>query len=212
MVEPTRKIPVLLVLDGLFHPSLIGRLGLERFFRGQAGFQFKKVASLEALPEMDPAAFQAMVLYFHHEKISPAALDAFENHVRAGCGVIAVHSASASFKQSPRYYDVLGGQFVRHGPIGSFDIQPVGASPLLSGIPGFAVRDELYRHEFDPANTVHFSVEVDGMQEPVVWTRQYGAGRVFYLSLGHRAEVLRNQHTQEILRRGLRWACGERPD
>ena len=40
---------------------------------------------------------------------------AFDGFVRAGGGVLAIHSATASFKGSPAYFEVLGGRFVGQG-------------------------------------------------------------------------------------------------
>jgi hypothetical protein len=44
---------------------------------------------------------------------------------------------------------------------------------------------------------------------PVVWTKTYGKGRVFYCSLGHQANIVALPHTLKIMTRGMRWAAGE---
>jgi type 1 glutamine amidotransferase len=41
----------------------------------------------------------------------------------------------------------------------------------------------------------------------VVWKRRYGAGRVFYSSLGHIAAEFEVPPMATILRRGLIWAA-----
>ena len=41
---------------------------------------------------------------------------------------------------------------------------------------------------------------------PVVWKRHWGAGRVFYTSLGHVAKDFQVPETAEIVRRGMLWA------
>lgn len=43
---------------------------------------------------------------------------------------------------------------------------------------------------------------------PVVWTRRFGKGRVFYTSLGHVIGDFDVPEAREILRRGLLWAAG----
>ena len=42
---------------------------------------------------------------------------------------------------------------------------------------------------------------------PVVWTKVYGKGRVFYNSLGHKASVLEAEPCQTLMRRGFQWAA-----
>jgi type 1 glutamine amidotransferase len=41
---------------------------------------------------------------------------------------------------------------------------------------------------------------------PVAWTRQYGAAKVFYCSLGHVTADFDVPEAREIVRRGLLWA------
>jgi type 1 glutamine amidotransferase len=66
----------------------------------------------------------------------------------------------------------------------------------------------------DPTNdvlaTTTFSGEylwwVEGAVIPVVWTRRWDQGRVFYCSIGHTVADLRMPQVSEIIRRGARWA------
>jgi hypothetical protein len=41
---------------------------------------------------------------------------------------------------------------------------------------------------------------------PVVWKRHWGAGRVFYCSLGHQVSDFDVPEAREIVRRGMLWA------
>lgn len=219
--EPRRAVrlgtSVLLISDGIVHPPMLGRFWLRRGLKAMPGYRFQRLASLEALPGLTLKSFQGMVLYVHHETLSAAALENLEGFVRQGGGLLAVHSASASFKQEERYFAILGGRFREHGPIELFRVQP--ATPqdeVFREAAAFSVTDELYRHEYDPDNRVHFYTAVDTTtgteREPVVWTRSYGHGRVCYCALGHTAATIRHTQVQQILQRGLTWVCGNRPD
>lgn len=202
-------IPVLLISDGIAHPSLMARFWLRWGLNRLPGTRFYRVASLEALPHLRSRKFQAMVLYVHHQTISPAALAVLEALLREGKGLLALHSASASFNQVRRYHEILGGQFVEHGPIETFRVQPIWpAEEMFHGIPSFSVQDELYRHEYDPDNKIHFFTIVDREREPVVWTRQEGRGRVCYCALGHTTSSMRHPQVRQILQRSLAWICG----
>jgi type 1 glutamine amidotransferase len=69
----------------------------------------------------------------------------------------------------------------------------------------------------DPSNrvlaTTTFSGEHDGCDwvkgtvMPVVWTRPWGQGKVFYMALGHVARDFDVPELPELLRRGMLWAA-----
>ena len=200
---------ILLVSAGLFHPSLPCRFLLRRALTALPGYRFAHPSSLEALPRLSLDSFAALVLYVHQDTLSAAALDSLDAYLERGGGLLALHSASASYKEEPRFYEILGGRFVRHGPVEEFAVQASAPEGEIFGkIPAFSVRDELYRHEYDPANRIHLHTVVDGEHEPVVWTRRWGQGRVCYCALGHTVGAVRHPQTHQILGRGLAWASG----
>jgi type 1 glutamine amidotransferase len=203
------ETPVLLVSDGIVHPSLPARFWLHRALAALPGYRLRRVNSLEALLRLSPDACRAIVLYVHHAAISPAALARLDAFLARGGGLLAVHSASASFKEEPRFYEILGGRFVEHGPVEEFAVEPsLPQDEVLGEVPAFRVRDELYRHEYDAANRIHLYTAVGEEREPVVWTRAWGRGRVCYCALGHTVSVVRHPRVRQILQRGLAWACG----
>jgi hypothetical protein len=48
---------------------------------------------------------------------------------------------------------------------------------------------------------------VKGTVMPVLWTRMWGAGRVFYSSLGHQNSDFEVFEAAETVRRGMMWAA-----
>jgi uncharacterized protein len=42
---------------------------------------------------------------------------------------------------------------------------------------------------------------------PVIWTKRWGQGNVFYSSLGHHADVFDIPEALESMRRGFLWAA-----
>lgn len=203
--------PVLLVFDGLIHPSLAARRSLEGYLRSLPGYTFRRARSVEALAKTDPTVFRAVVLYYHHKHISPGALAALRLFLQDGGGVLALHSAAASFKDCPEYFRLLGGRFVHHAAVQPVTLRPVENTRLFAGMAAFSIRDEFYRHEVYPGSAVHFFAEADGAREPFVWSREEGAGRVLYAAPGHTADALRSHQVREVLRRGLAWLCRMEP-
>jgi type 1 glutamine amidotransferase len=124
-----------------------------------------------------------------------------------------------SFRDAPDYQFMVGGQWVAHpGNIIDYTVNIVDREdPIMAGIQDFRVHSEQYYMHTDPGNrvlavTTFSGVEGDvpwvaGTVMPVVWKRAYGAGRVFYSSLGHLAAEFEVRETREIMQRGMLWAA-----
>ena len=120
-----------------------------------------------------------------------------------------------AFRQNTEYQFMVGGQWVAHpGNIINYRVNIRGqAHPITAGISDFDMRSEQYYMHTDPSNqvlaTTTFNGDhaewVDGTVMPVVWTRRYGKGKVFYCSLGHVIGDFDVPEAREIVRRGLLW-------
>ncbi len=228
----SRHSQLLCVTSGTVHPSLLAQWTLIAWLRRLPGVRVHVVHGIEAVRTLPIERYSAMLFYFHSSHISEEALERVERFVEGGGGLVAVHSASASFKESSAYTALLGGRFLHHGPIVPYIVRQTstqgsfagggsteqhiaanpgqGASPHLAPnfqeMHSFTIKDELYIHEYDPDNFVHFVVDTEDGPEPVVWSRLHGTGRVFYLAAGHRTESIRHPAIRNILRLGIRWA------
>ncbi|MDX2148490.1 MAG: family 16 glycoside hydrolase [Planctomycetota bacterium] len=162
--------------------------------------------------------------------IDPETLEAW---VKAGGGLVGVHSASDTFKDHAIFTPLIGGCFDGHPwdelvrievMIDERDPRFGVVSPLLAGAGeaqagrarSFEIADEIYQHRgLNPANQVLTRLspgqpKMDPAREyPLSWTRDVGQGRVFYTALGHRPEVWRDQRFVGHVLAGLRWAGGK---
>lgn len=195
---------ILLVTQGLFHPSLRARQLLRKVLEEVEGLTFHFVNSMEFLPQ-DLETYTAMVIYLHHKRITENALNRFDTFVKQGGGVLGVHTATASFKQQRHYFEILGGRFIGHGPVKVFELIPLAESTVFLDIPAFSIKDELYLHEFQPGFTPHFVTIHKGQEVPVVWTYRYGEGRVCIATPGHLSRTFKNKDYHKILQQGLLW-------
>ena len=138
--------------------------------------------------------------------------------VSGGVGLAGYHGGMCdSFRESVEYHFMCGGQWVAHpGGIIDFQVDVVKPDdPIMQGVASFPFRSEQYYMHVDPANevlaTTTFSGEhalwTQGVVMPVVWKRRHGAGRVFYVSLGHVAAELAIPEMRTILERGMLWAA-----
>ncbi len=141
--------------------------------------------------------------------------------VEHGTGLAGCHGGLCdAFRNSPDWQYLTGGQWVHH-PEGEIDytvnIVP-SSSSITQGLSDFTVHSELYYMHIDPAIEVlattayPFTGCKDNVnkpiQMPVAWTKYWGQGRVFYLSLGHHDNVFDLFPTAAVLmKRGLMWAA-----
>jgi len=141
--------------------------------------------------------------------------------VESGVGIAGCHGGMCdSFRECTEWQFMTGGQWVAHpGNDGTNYVVKIGPnkSTITHGIVDFAVCSEQYYLLTDPANkvlaTTRFPV-ADGphvpngpVEMPVLWTKMYGKGRVFYDALGHHADVVDAQPNLTIMRRGFLWAA-----
>jgi type 1 glutamine amidotransferase len=200
---------ILVISAGLAHPSWLARRYFHAVLAAVPGIACEFSTRVESLRRLESGRYDAVALYLHRQEISAAALAALDGFVAAGGGMLAVHSASASFKREDGFFKILGGRFVGHGPVGTFSIVPEkGAPGWFDAGESFTVRDELYIHEYDTDNTIHYSTAKASGSEPMVWTRTYGRGRVCYLAPGHLARTMKNARIGKIIERGLSWVAG----
>jgi type 1 glutamine amidotransferase len=139
--------------------------------------------------------------------------------VEEGAGLAGFHGGMCdSFRNTVQYQLMTGGNWVAHpgGKIPEYQVNIVNPNhPTTEGISDFKVFDtEQYYLHTDPSNNVLATTTFscpdaptgDGTVMPVVWTRMYGAGRVFYSSLGHVAKDFEVPEVLEIQKRGMAWA------
>ncbi len=158
--------------------------------------------------------------------------DALLDAIRSGKGFIGSHCASDSFhckgernRNQPveardPYIAMIGGEFIVHGR--QQKAKMTVADPAFPGMKpagdGFVMHEEWYAlKNFAPDLHVLLVNETEGMAGamyqrppfPATWARMHGKGRVFYTSMGHRADVWTNDIFQSILLGALRWTTGQ---
>jgi uncharacterized protein len=137
--------------------------------------------------------------------------------VRSGVGVAGWHGCMGdSFRDNPEYQFMVGGQWVAHpGNIYEYTVNITRPDdPIVAGLKDFQMTSEQYFMHVDPGNEVlatttfngQHAAWIDGTVMPVVWKRRFGAGKVFYSSLGHVAKDFDVPEAKEIQRRGMLWA------
>ena len=133
----------------------------------------------------------------------------------AGVGIAGVHGGMGdAFRGRVEYQWLVGGQFLGHPYVGEYTVELAPAdSPITKGMPqSFKYNSEQYYLGIDPAINLlaYTSYEFEGWKckMPVIWTKTWGKGRVFYSALGHVAEEFRKYpDVLEMTTRGMIWAA-----
>lgn len=141
--------------------------------------------------------------------------------VISGVGLAGSHGGMCdSFRKNVDWQFMTGGNWVAHpgndGVEYTVNVKH-SSSPILEGLDDFKVVSEQYYLHVDPAvevlATTRFPV-ADGphrlnkaVDMPVVWTKRWGVGRVFYNSLGHVADIMAMPEVSYIMKKGFLWAA-----
>lgn len=138
-----------------------------------------------------------------------------------GHGFIGAHSAADTYHNYQPYWDMIGGTFNGH-PWGSGDTVTISVHDKTHPASKpwgdeFTIKDEIYRFRNWQPEKVRVLMSLDMSKTelkkpyhvPVLWVKEYGAGRVMHMSLGHREDVWSNPMYQESLLGGIRWMLGK---
>ena len=152
--------------------------------------------------------------------------------IERGTGLAGWHGGIAdSYRNNSDYLQLIGGQFASHPGKHPDErtgeqsdnyvphvIQMTAAAaehPITQGITDFELITEQYWVLHDDYNDVLATTTqavrswdpwTRPVTSPAIWTRQWGAGRIFVSTPGHRVEILTDTNVKTIIERGLLWA------
>lgn len=159
--------------------------------------------------------------------------------IKEGHAFVGIHSATDTFANFPAYTEMIGGHFRTHGP--QVEVNVINQDPACLACAhlgtNWTVFEEIYQFRNFGGTNVHRLLSLSELKlnasdvsnnkgtpgdYPVAWSREYGKGRVFYTSLGHREDLwdpawadrdgkrmnspeTARQYQQHVLG-GIRWA------
>jgi len=149
----------------------------------------------------------------HQYQTPPSTGAAIAGFVSGGGGVVALHTAPVCFDDWPQWGDILGASWnwdsSSHPPYGMVRATVAAEHPIVAGIgSSIELHDEIYggldlrgdmtvlatarRHDGDP-------------DQPVLWTRRYGQGRVVFNGFGHNADSIHHHQNGRIIDQSIAW-------
>jgi len=188
------------------------------------GFSVEVSDTLDAFKDPKLAELDLIVPAWTMGEIAKEQVDPVVEAVANGTGIAGCHGGMCdSFRKEVKWQFMTGGNWVSHpgGATVRYRVElKRGSNPLVEGLQDFEITSEQYYLHVDPAvevlattrfPTVPWYHSSNGAVDmPVIWTKHWGAGRVFYCSLGHQADVFRTEPPAEIMRRGFLWAAESR--
>jgi type 1 glutamine amidotransferase len=122
-------------------------------------------------------------------------MNALASFVRAGGGLVGIHSASlVDYAANSTFVALLGGKFSGHpGALRNSTCQSEGTHPAVVDLPKpYVTNDEFYTFvAMNPDDQIDLRCAgvAAGDVLPIAWHRTEGNGRVFYTGLGHGPEL-----------------------
>ena len=182
------------------------------------------------------APYDLVVLNYYEKKQADLrwgerADDALVSSVRGGKGLVAYHFSLAAFEGWTEFEKMCGGNWRpdngHHSTRHDFTVTIQDRDhPITRGFKATfpQANDELYANlKWQPAGTFHVLATAwddhslyrpgekqplpgPGANEPVLWTVDYGRGRVFVTAMGHDVEAMKSAAFSATLARGAEWA------
>ena len=145
----------------------------------------------------------------------------FIDWVKDGHGFVGFHAATDTYKDWQPYYEMIGGSFDGHPWHEDvlIDIEDPTHPSVLHLDTQWKIKDEIYQFKNYDRSRLHIIMSLNPVSEagkarredgdvPIAWCREFGKGKVFYTSLGHREDVWTNPLYQEHVEGGVLYALG----
>jgi type 1 glutamine amidotransferase len=140
------------------------------------------------------------------DRLSDVQIDALEQWVYLGGGLLSVHSGTVLGESSQKLARLLGGEFITHPPQFEFTVYPLDhPHPCIEGVESFTVLDEFYVQKYDSDVQLHMIATYEGKAYPMAWSKEVGKGKVAHIAPGHAANVWNHLMFQKLLSQTVDW-------
>ena len=202
----------LMALGGKYHPFESCGDILKRCLESADQFCIEATSDLNRF--LDLSGFDAVIIYTStRDDLTPEQERGLLDFVKAGGGCLGIHSATASFRSSEGYMEMIGSEFMNHGPVSKSSIEIKGdADDLVPRVrKQFEVEDEFYimKRRTDAPLRVFMEGWWQFEKHPMGYVRDYGKGKVFYTALGHDERVFNHPDFQDHVYKGLRYVTNQ---
>ncbi|MBN1446155.1 MAG: ThuA domain-containing protein [Candidatus Omnitrophica bacterium] len=175
-------------------------------------FKMEMTTDFDMFASLKESGYDAVIIYTatFNDALKGKREEGLLGFVREGGGLVGLHSAAFSFRESRSYIEMLNAEYFKHPDIHEFKISIADkAHYITEGMADFSVYDEMYHlQNYDPSKaTLLFKTVWEGKDIPLVFARDYGKGRLVYVANGHTKEAWENSEFQKIIVRAITYTA-----
>jgi type 1 glutamine amidotransferase len=169
--------------------------------------------------------YDVLVFYHMWQTISEDQAKDFEECIRQGKPVVALHHSICAFDDWPEYWNIIGGKYF-HKPTTfngkeyaacsyihdlHFNIKNANPKhPVTKRIPDFEIFDETYKGYYVANNVTPLLTTDDPSSTPVIgWAKKYGKARIVVLQSGHDIPTFENPNFRKLLKQAIEWVSNK---
>lgn len=229
------KIQVLIVTGQHVHDWRGTTPVLKQILESTGQFEVRVNEELRGAGPETLAPYQLLIVNYYNrgaqDRWGDRANAAVEAFVRAGKGLVLYHLALGAFDGWTEYEKMSGASWRtnngHHSARHDFTVDIRDSEhPITQGMTSFPVKsDELYANlRWQPDGTYRVlatayddhslykgrarqPIPGAGLHQPILWTTEYGKGRVFVTTLGHGVDEVKQQPFAVTFARGAEWAA-----
>ncbi len=227
-----RKLLVFTLCKGFRHSSIeCGAKALELIAEKTGAYQVVVSDDIAMFGPDQLRQFDAVCFNNNTGEIfeDPALKQSLLDFVRSGKGLIGIHAATDCFYNWPEFGEMMGGYFDGHPWYANNTVsvkidEPDNPINAAFGGKTFDIMDEIYQIKAPYSreklrvllslDTTTTDMNRKGIKRKdgdfaISWISEYGQGRVFYCSLGHREDIFWNPTVLEHYLAGIQYALGD---
>ncbi|MCL1793694.1 MAG: ThuA domain-containing protein [Oscillospiraceae bacterium] len=198
--------------DPVHQTEYVGKQILAPLFERDGRFEIEFTADLDKLLTLE-GNYDAVFFFCtgFNDQMTAERFKALSEFVKNGGGFAGSHCAADSFKENLDYIDMLGGMFVTHPPEYEYTVHLTDADHYITeNLKDFKVWDELYLLSHFKPECVNLlgKTTYQGIERPVLWTKDYGLGKIAYVGIGgNHNTAWTNPKFQKLVMRMVAWVC-----
>ncbi|HLN04570.1 MAG TPA: ThuA domain-containing protein [Bryobacteraceae bacterium] len=234
---PHNKIQALIITGQNGHDWRATTPVLRKLLEDTGRFEVRVTEEYRGAGQETLAPYDVVILNYYDKKQpdlrwGERADTALLSYVRGGKGLVVYHFAVAAFDGWDEYEKMCGGNWRpnngHHSARHDFTVEIKDKEhPVTRGMKASFAQsnDELYANlKWQPIGAYHVlatawddhsrygpaekqPIPGSGLDQPMLWTVNYGKGRVFVTALGHDAEAMKTAGFVATLTRGTEWAA-----
>lgn len=169
--------------------------------------------------------YDVLVFYHMWQTISDEQASTFEDCIRQGKPVVALHHSICAFDDWPEYWNIIGGKYfhktttfrgMEYAPCSyihdlHFNVKIADENHAVTrGLKDFPLFDETYKGYFVDESVTPLLTTDEPSSTPVIgWSKTYGKAKIVVLQSGHDVPTFENPNFRRLMKQSIEWVSGK---